>query len=445
MKKTVNPSSGAAEKMRGVEAALHVWSQTVKGGTVSESIRALGNRVSPADRTLAASLCYAMVRRLSLWEHLRELYLLPRPQKFSRTVQTAVLAGAAGLMELKNFAPAVLISSLIDWTKARDPCGARVVNAVLRKVLENGPAELERLGADSSDEALCLVSGVPLWVGRRWTAQYGTDAGRRIIAMNAGSASLSLRLSPGAPRNAAEQIAAAGAALVPSPLSCVLRLEGTALPTALPGYKEGWFTPQTESSIMVGSEAARFDGSFLLDMCAGRGVKTGQIAQLRPDIFIEGWDLSKGRIAAGIREMQRLGLSDRTALKQGDALTLCPAREPDAVLTDAPCSGSGTWRRHPEGKWRLTPESLSALSGLQTDLLVRAFELVRKGGRVIYSTCSLLAEENEETVRRALQRCPGIRPAEMPLPAGAVRRGDGCLILPENEWTDGFFAAGFVK
>jgi 16S rRNA (cytosine967-C5)-methyltransferase len=445
MKKKQRPVPERIEKMRGVEAALHVWNQAVKGGTISESLRALGPRVSESDRTLAASLCYAMSRRLSLWEHLCELYLLPRPSKFSRTVQTAVLAGAAGLMELKNFAPAVLISALIDWTKPRDPRGARVVNAVLRKVLEQGLAELERLAADTSAEALCLLSGVPLWIGQRWIGQYGESEGRRIIALQSGPAALSLRLSPGAPENLAGQFENAGVKTVLSPLPQVLRLEGTALPTALPGYKEGWFTPQTESSIMVGREAARFSGDFLLDMCAGRGVKTGQIAQLRPEISVEGWDLSKGRIAAAIREMQRLGLAGRTAMKQGDALTLQPAREPDAVLTDAPCSGSGTWRRHPEGKWRLMPESLSELAGLQTALLIRAFELVRKGGRVIYSTCSLLAEENEETVRRALQRCPDIRPIEMPLPENARRSGGGCLILPENPWTDGFYIAGFSK
>ena len=270
--------------MRGVEAAMYLWRQVDKGGIVSESLRTLGDRVSPPDRTLAASLAYALVRRLSLWEHLREKFLLPRPEKFSQSVRAAVLMGAAGLTELEKFAPAVLISSLIEWTKTRDPRGARVVNAVLRRVLEEGPAELQRLRDDDSLDSLCLLSGVPFWVGERWRRDYGPAVGRRLVEQNAGGSSLSLRLSPDAPRDLPQLFEAAGQTVEESPLPDGLRLSGTALPSALPGYREGWFTPQSESSILVGTEAADFEGARLLDMCAGRGVKTGQIAQLRPDI-----------------------------------------------------------------------------------------------------------------------------------------------------------------
>ena len=149
----------APRRLRGVEAALHIWARVENGALISEELRALGERVSAADRTLAASLCYAAARRLSLWQHLRERFMLPKPSKFTRAAQTAVLCGTAGLLELKNFAPAVLISSLIDWTKVRDPRGARVVNAVLRRVLEEGPAELERLQKIPGwDHAVCSAA-----------------------------------------------------------------------------------------------------------------------------------------------------------------------------------------------------------------------------------------------------------------------------------------------
>ncbi|MGI6074765.1 MAG: RsmB/NOP family class I SAM-dependent RNA methyltransferase [Pyramidobacter sp.] len=431
-------------KMRGVEAALYIWERALKGGTVSETLRAVAPRVSPEDRTLAASLCYALARRLSLWQHLRALYMMPKPSKFSRAAQLAVLVGTAGLTELRNFAPAVLISSLVDWTKVRDRRGAGVVNAVLRKVLERAPDEIARLEADGGLEAQCLLCGVPLWIGRRWVEQYGVDGGRRMIAMNAGSPSLSLRLAPRAPADFADRLSAQGVGSFPSPMPGALRIDGTALPSSLPGYNEGWFTPQSESSMMVGKIAADFDGNFLLDMCAGRGVKTGQIAALRPDAVLEGWDLSQGRIAAAQREMERLGLSERVTLKPGNSLELTPARAPEAILVDAPCSGSGTWRRHPEGKWRLGREALAELSQLQSNLLARAFSLVREGGKVVYSTCSLLAEENENVVGRALALSSGVRAVEVPL-AGAVRRSFGAVILPENPWTDGFYVAAFTK
>lgn len=433
-----------AEKMRGVEAALYIWERTLRGGTVSETLRALAPRISPEDRTLAASLCFALARRLSLWRHLQALYMMPKPSKFSRAAQWAVLMGAAGLTELKNFAPAVLISSLIDWTKSRDRRGAAVVNAVLRKVLERAPDELARLEADGGLAAQCLLRGVPLWIGRRWAEQYGVDEGRRMIAMNGEKAFLSLRLAPRAPDDFAGRLWAQGVGSFPSPLPGALRIDGTALPSSLPGYNEGWFTPQSESSMMVGRIAADFEGTCLLDMCAGRGVKTGQIAALRPDASLEGWDLSQGRIAAAEREMRRLGLTGRVTLKSGSSLELIAQRLPDAILVDAPCSGSGTWRRHPEGAWRLSEESLAELSRLQSQLLARAFALVRRGGKVIYSTCSLLAEENEEAVARALALSPGVRPVEVSLPGGVTRKL-GSVILPENPWTDGFYAAAFTK
>ena len=428
--------------MRGVEAAMYLWRQVDKGGIVSESLRTLGDRVSPPDRTLAASLAYALVRRLSLWEHLREKFLLPRPEKFSQSVRAAVLMGAAGLTELEKFAPAVLISSLIEWTKTRDPRGARVVNAVLRRVLEEGPAELQRLRDDDSLDSLCLLSGVPSWVGERWRRDYGPAVGRRLVEQNAGGSSLSLRLSPDAPRDLPQLLEAAGQTVEESPLPDGLRLAGTALPSALPGYREGWFTPQSESSILVGTEAADFEGARLLDMCAGRGVKTGQ---LRPDIAVEAWDLSKGRVAAGVREMERLKLSGRVVMRAGSALELEPLGAPDAILVDAPCSGSGTWRRHPEGKWRLSPENLEELTELQYRLLCRAFSLVKKGGKVVYSTCSLLAAENEEVVEKALRAFPEI--SERPLSAdfGGIACGRGGVLTPENPWTDGFYLAAFSK
>ncbi len=429
--------------MRGIEAAMHVWSQVSRGGTVSECLRVL-NDVSPADRTLAASLCWAVARRLSLWEHLRAKFMRPKPEKFSRDAQAAVLMGAAGLTELRSFAPAVLISSLIDWTKSRDVRGSRVVNAVLRRIYEEGPAELDRLRRADDLQSQCLVEGFPLWVAKQLFIQFDEKECRRLIGMSSGSASLSLRLSPSASaEKILQNLCDAGLCVDESPLGESLRINGTALPTSLPGYKEGFITPQSESSIAVGRAAADFRGSFFLDMCAGRGVKTGQILQLRPDVRAEAWDLSKGRAAAGTREMERLNLSDRVTFRQGNALELEPSREPDAILVDAPCSGSGTWRRHPEGKWRLSPQGLDELSRLQCDLLARAFSLVKPGGKVFYSTCSLLAEENELVAERALASFPEMRENDLKINGG--RRSVGRLIMPENEWTDGFYVAAFTR
>ncbi len=437
-----------ASRLRGIEGALKVWGQVKRGAIVSEALRRNGGAMAPGERTLAASLLYSLVRRQSLWQLFMERFLLPQPSRFSWQVRDAVMVGCAGLMELRTFAPAALIGGLVNWTKARDPRGGRVVNAVLRKVLEQGPALMADLVADPSLEALCLCHGVPLWVGRHWLDQYGETSGRRLVILQRGSASLSLRISPGVDGEAlAERFRNQGLDAELSPLAGSLRLAGSALPTALPGHGQGLVTAQSESSMAVGRCFAQLCRGYLLDMCAGRGVKTGQIAQLRQDSFLEAWDLSEGRVAAGVREMERLGLSRRTLFRQGDALALEPQQRPQGILLDLPCSGSGTWRRHPEGKWRLTPQRLDQLAHLQEALLRRALDLVAPGGVVLYCTCSLLRQENENVVKSVMETLPDLEELELPLPQGAVTQGDGIgrLLWPEDPWTDGFYLAALRR
>ena len=144
-------------------------------------------------------------------------------------------------------------------------------------------------------------------------------------------------------------------------------------------------------------------------------------------------------------EMERLRVSSRVHYKSGDALELAPLRVPDAILVDAPCSGSGTWRRHPEGKWRLSPEALDELCALQERLLERACSLVKAGGKVVYSTCSLLACENERVVRAVLGRHPEMLEQPAAEADAMTPRACGGAILPADPWTDGFYLAVLHK
>ena len=154
----------------------------------------------------------------------------------------------------------------------------------------------DRTGAlrpEDYEEPSCLLCGVPEWIAEEWRTSYGEETAFRLIEMTAIPPSLSLRLSPDAPRDLCERFEGAGVSTAESPLPEGLRINGVPLPSTLPGYAEGWFSPQSESSIAAGCEAADFEGTHFLDMCAGRGVKTGQIAQLRPDATIEAWAKQK--------------------------------------------------------------------------------------------------------------------------------------------------------
>lgn len=430
----------AVRSQGGIGAALGLLGAVRRGAFASQALRDLD--LAPTDRTLAASLIYSCLRRLNLWEHLAFSYLKPRPGKFSPFVRDALTLGAAGILELRHFAPAVLVNGLVEWTKGQDRGGARVVNAVMRRLLEEGPVRLAQLEKDLSIESLALRCGVPLWVARRWQKDYGTDEARRLMALQNEPAALSLRLSPGIdPHQEAETLGQAGFDAVPSPLlSESLRLTSSALPTALPGYDEGRFTAQSESSMIVGREAAALLGEGrLLDMCAGRAVKAGGILQASKNLTLEGWDLSSSRITAGQAELDRLGVGGRAELRCGDGLQLEPQVQPDAVVVDAPCSASGTWRRHPEAKWRLTEEKLASLADLQLGLLRRACDLVKPGGAVLYATCSQMVDENQGVLKALLAQ----RPMEVePLTAcwsGSENGKDGTVLTPVTPWSDGFY------
>lgn len=188
-------------------------------------------------------------------------------------------------------------------------------------------------------------------------------------------------------------------------------------------------------------------GDNLLDMCAGRGIKAAQILRSCSGATVEAWDLSSGRLGAAKREAERLGVSERISFTVGDALELQPQRPPSAVFLDAPCSGSGTWGRHPEGKWRSQPEGIKDAAQLQTRLLLRAMDLVSPGGVVFYATCSLFREENEKVVAAALgQRSEMVEvPLRQKNPLFRKGKPFGTLIWPALPWVDGFYVAALRK
>jgi 16S rRNA (cytosine967-C5)-methyltransferase len=200
----------------------------------------------------------------------------------------------------------------------------------------------------------------------------------------------------------------------------------------------------------LAAEFARQSDGCVLDMCSGRGVKAGQIAQaLRsaPHAHVECWELSFSRHRAAVKEMARLGVTERTTLRVGDALVLEPLEKPSVVFLDAPCSGSGTWNRKPESKWRLSWAKLDRICELQKALLQRALTLVGTGGVIIYATCSLLRQENENIVAEVLSGHPECVALDALGQGNHLRRGRpwGTYIWPNLPWLDGFYAAVIMK
>lgn len=210
-------------------------------------------------------------------------------------------------------------------------------------------------------------------------------------------------------------------------------------------YRDGLIEVQDTGSQIACLAVAAQPGETVIDLCAGGGGKTLALAASMDNL---------GRLIASDTDRNRLSRlmprAERAGATNIEARLLNPQREADAledllgttdaVLVDAPCSGTGTWRRNPEARWRLDEAELDRLVKIQAYLLDLAAKLVRPGGRVIYVTCSLLDEEGAGQFDGFLSRHPGWQPAAMDLPAG-LARGKGTRLTPFHDGTDGFFIA----
>ena len=236
-----------------------------------------------------------------------------------------------------------------------------------------------------------------------------------------------------------------------SDISQALRIDGSIFPINLPGFAEGLSSVQSESSIIAASLVKKFYSGkgLILDMCSGRGVKAGQILEENQSSRLECWELSANRSNSAKKELERLHVKDRANLKIGNALEIEPEETPSFIILDAPCSGSGTWNRKPESKWKISWRKFDTITETQKKLLNRALSLIKSGGYVLYITCSLLRQENENVVAEALtshQDCAEVS-RMINFNGGAFRKGRpyGFYIMPCNSWLDGFYLSLIMK
>jgi 16S rRNA (cytosine967-C5)-methyltransferase len=210
-----------------------------------------------------------------------------------------------------------------------------------------------------------------------------------------------------------------------------------------PAFQSGLIEVQDEGSQLIALACDASDGERLLDLCAGAGGKSLALAAAAPRASILASDSNRARLSKLGPRAERAGATIETRLlnppKELAELADWSANA-DLVLVDAPCSGSGTWRRNPEGRWRLTPERLDRLVAVQERLLDMAAELAKPGGRIVYAVCSLLSREGAGQIERFLERHSSWISEDTPIPAGRAD-GAGRLLAPGHDGTDGFFVA----
>jgi 16S rRNA (cytosine967-C5)-methyltransferase len=210
-----------------------------------------------------------------------------------------------------------------------------------------------------------------------------------------------------------------------------------------PAYREGLAEVQDEGSQLIAFACDANNGETIIDLCAGAGGKALALAAAAPGATILATDTNRARLSKLPPRAERAGATIETRLLNppNELAELEDWRgQADLVLVDAPCSGSGTWRRNPEGRWRLSPERLDRVVALQSHLLDIAAELVRPGGRLVYAVCSLLSREGAGQVDAFISRRSSWIVQETPIAAGRSD-GAGLLLTPGHDGTDGFFVA----
>jgi 16S rRNA (cytosine967-C5)-methyltransferase len=390
--------------------------------------------LSPADRRLATQLAYGVLRRRGtldallrplvarprhkvepwLWEVLRlgayQLALLTHVPAHAALHETVELASQQGRPRAKGFLNGVLRALVPLVTDDRAPAPA--ADAL---PLEGG--QYRRLArpvlpepAARPVEYLAAAFALPGWLATRWLGRCLWEECLRLGFWFAGPAPLWLRCNPLRTDRAAvlAAFAAAGVRAEPGDHPQAVRLAEPAPVRELPGYDQGWFAVQDESAMRVTSALAPEPGGRVLDLCAAPGGKTTHLAELMGDRGqVVACDVDDRRLRTLTELCQRLGVTIVEAQRLGDEDE--PQAGPfDAVLVDVPCSNTGVLGRRPEVRWRLRPNDFRHLVPLQTKLLLLAGERVRPGGSVVYSTCSVEPEENQQVVRTVLRGLPDL-------------------------------------
>lgn len=403
--------------------------------------RALSGRSLPeADRKLATLLVYGtLARRLTL-DHTIARYADRKISKIDLPTLVAIRLAVFQMGFLDRVPGYAAVDGSVRLAKKRSPRAAGFVNAVLRRVAEHGLIE-----ADDPDPLTRLSIRVshPLWLVRRWCDELGEEEAERL--MNADNEPMPNALRVLTDRESAKRsLAEAG----------IETQDGRYAPDAVIASRaqslRGVAIPQSEASQAVALFLDARPGMRVLDACAAPGGKTAYLARL---VGLSGRvtavDSAAGAAARILATLESTKAESNVEIHQMPIQQLPDSGGYDAVLVDAPCSGLGTLREHPEIRWRREPYDITDLAVRQRSALEAAATHLRPGGRLVYSTCTLLAEENDEIVDGFLQDHDEFTSDTSPFrdaPLADLIDADGRLrTYPHRHDTAGFFAAGIRK
>jgi 16S rRNA (cytosine967-C5)-methyltransferase len=430
---------GAVTEARG--AAADVLTDLRGGELLDGAFDRRTARLDPRDRRWTRELVFGMLRRRSWIDALLDDRVRGGLAKLDPDLIDLLRIGAYQLLAMGSVPAYAAIGQTVELTKRRHGIGAsKLANAVLRRL----DRERERLVLATPEdpvEALALEHSHPRWLVARWIARWGADETRLLLEANNREAPLVARPYHVVREQLEAMLEGAGVTVADAPLvpDSLVLTAGVGAMTELGAFKQGLFHLQDPASTLVTRYAAVPTGAMVADLCAAPGGKTLELARSAGTVFAG--DASLARLQRVRDNVRRLDAANVVPFV-GDA-RFPAVRGMDVVLIDVPCTGTGTFRRHPDARWRLRVSDLAVLPAAQRSILRAAADAVRPGGLLVYSTCSLEVEENDAQVESFLSDNPGWRlepPPEGSVPASVLDAGR-LRVLPQRHGTDGAFAA----
>jgi 16S rRNA (cytosine967-C5)-methyltransferase len=407
------------------------------------------------DRALLTELTYGTLR----WRGTIDARLsrsLSRPlADLDPPVRNLLRLSCYQLLYLDRIPQFAVVNEAVELAKSyRGRKSAGFVNGVLRGFLRQ-LGDGDQVSFNASVASLAAQCSHPEWLVQRWLAEFGPEAAPALMRANNEKPPLVLRanLVKCTREELLDRLSNAGVEATVAPFAP----EGILLPAGgavddLPGFAEGLFQVQGEASQLIAHLLSPLSGERILDACAAPGGKSTHIAELIRD---QGEIIAIDTAERGIERIRqnttRLGLSSVRAIRadvteENRELAGAPF---DRILVDAPCSGLGTLRAHPEIKWQRDENDVRRLSRLQVKILNQVAKYLKPGGILVYSTCTLTREENEQNVESFLAEHPQFELQDvaryLPKRAKHMARGQYFQALPQRDNTDGFFAARMRK
>ena len=414
-------------------AAFSILQQVEAGAFSSVALAAQESKLQPADRSLCHELVLGVLRWQLLLDKIVEHSSKRRIESLDSAVRLALRLGLYQLRFLTRIPASAAVNESVSLVRAaRLSSATAFVNAVLRRAIRE--AEYDP-AADVSDalEKVAVQTSHPVWLIERWTKAFGIAEAEAFAQANNVLPPTAFRVVTTRADQAEmlAQLRQAGATVEPSQVAEEAWRVSGATPLVRELSAAGQIYLQDEASQLVAQMMDVKPGERVLDLCAAPGGKTTLIADRAGDrAMIIAADRSARRMETVIAtaQLHELKAIQPVILDAAEQLPFKAATF-DKVLVDAPCSGTGTLRRNPEIRWRLSPEDIDAFAEKQKQILSRAADAVKPDGRLVYSTCSVEREENEEVIQETLAR------------DDRFHLVDSRRTWPQRQGCDGFFIA----